>query len=149
MRRDADAEKRRLEEALDAQRRAASDAHFQVQAATERHRAQLAKVAADRDAHARDADKRLRDEHETVARLAAYERELEVKLAAAAADLDAQRDYSAQLADRCQVAERRAAEAALALSKSIAEQDLLIKRYARQGAGAAAKAVSPLGAFNE
>ena len=97
----------------------------------------------------RDADKRLRDEHETVARLAAYERELEVKLAAAAADLDAQRDYSAQLADRCQVAERRAAEAALALSKSIAEQDLLIKRYARQGAGAAAKAVSPLGAFNE
>ena len=80
---------------------------------------------------------------------AAYERELEVKLAAAAADLDAQRDYSAQLADRCQVAERRAAEAALALSKSIAEQDLLIKRYARQGAGAAAKAVSPLGAFNE
>ena len=63
--------------------------------------------------------------------------------------LDAQRDYSAQLADRCQVAERRAAEAALALSKSIAEQDLLIKRYARQGAGAAAKAVSPLGAFNE
>ena len=83
------------------------------------------------------------------ARLAAYERELEVKLAAAAADLDAQRDYSAQLADRCQVAERRAAEAALALSKSIAEQDLLIKRYARQGAGAAAKAVSPLGAFNE
>ena len=149
LRRDADAEKRRLEEALDAQRRAASDAHFQVQAATERHRAQLAKVAADRDAHARDADKRLRDEHETVARLAAYERELEVKLAAAAADLDAQRDYSAQLADRCQVAERRAAEAALALSKSIAEQDLLIKRYARQGAGAAAKAVSPLGAFNE
>ena len=112
LRRDADAEKRRLEEALDAQRRAASDAHFQVQAATERHRAQLAKVAADRDAHARDADKRLRDEHETVARLAAYERELEVKLAAAAADLDAQRDYSAQLADRCQVAERRAAEAA-------------------------------------
>ena len=84
-----------------------------------------------------------------MARLAAYERELEVKLAAAAADLDAQRDYSAQLADRCQVAERRAAEAALALSKSIAEQDLLIKRYARQGAGAAAKAVSPLGAFNE
>ena len=78
LRRDADAEKRRLEEALDAQRRAASDAHFQVQAATERHRAQLAKVAADRDAHARDADKRLRDEHETVARLAAYERELEV-----------------------------------------------------------------------
>ena len=71
------------------------------------------------------------------------------ELAAAAADLDAQRDYSAQLADRCQVAERRAAEAALALSKSIAEQDLLIKRYARQGAGAAAKAVSPLGAFNE
>ena len=45
------------------------------------------------------------------------------------------------------MAERRAAEAALALSKSIAEQDLLIKRYARQGA--ATKAVSPLGAFNE
>ena len=32
-----------------------------------------------------------------------HRRELEVKLAAAAADLDAQRDYSAQLADRCQV----------------------------------------------
>ena len=111
--------------------------------------ARLRGATDDRDAHAHDADQRLRDEHETVARLAAYERELEVKLAAAAADLDAQRDYSAQLADRCQVADRRAAEAALALSKSIAEQDLLIKRYARQGAGAAAKAVSPLGAFNE
>ena len=111
--------------------------------------ARLRGATDDRDAHPHDADPRIRDEHETVARLAAYERELEVKLAAAAADLDAQRDYSAQLADRCQVAERRAAEAALALSKSIAEQDLLIKRYARQGAGAAAKAVSPLGAFNE
>lgn len=145
-RRDGDAEKRRLEEALDAQRRAASDAHFQVSAQTERHRGQLAKVAADRDAHARDADQRLRDEHETVARLAAYERELEVKLAAAAADLDAQRDYGQQLAERCQVAERRAGEAATALSKSIAEQDLLIKRYARQGASA--KALSPLGSAN-
>ena len=55
-------------------RQAAAVAHFQVSDPTERNREQLAKVAAHRDALARDVDQRLCDERETVARLAAYDR---------------------------------------------------------------------------
>jgi hypothetical protein len=58
----------------------------------------------------------------------------QVRLAAALADHEAQKDHALHLAERCQVAERRAADAALALSKSIAEQDLLIKRANRAAA---------------
>jgi len=124
-------ETNRLEAALAASRRATEEAQHAFSAASERHRTALAKLAHDRDGALADATNRLKEERALVAKLAAYERELEVKAAAADADLKAQKDYAVALAERCATAERRASEAALALSKSIAEQDLLIKRYAR------------------
>ena len=69
------------------------------QATAERHHAQLAKLACERDAHAREVTDRLHDEQAVVARLSAYDHDLELRIAALSAELGAEQDKSARVAE--------------------------------------------------
>ncbi|KAJ1444402.1 hypothetical protein M885DRAFT_580923 [Pelagophyceae sp. CCMP2097] len=137
--RDADAERGRLAAGLAAARRAADEAQAAYAAQAERHRAALAHVAQDHGAALDDAQARLSAEHAVVARLSAYDTDLEVRLAAVAADLQAEQSAGLRLVEvarqrdtAAKTAERRAADLSQQLSRALADHDAsLKKRFAR------------------
>lgn len=124
MARQADADKRRCDDALLAARKANDDAHVALSQQAERHRVQLDKLHDDRNAATHNAAARLQDEAALVAKLSAYDRDLEIRLANTLADLQAEKQGA-------KIAQRRASDLAAQLAKSLAEQDALLKRTSR------------------
>lgn len=125
-------DRRRLEDALALARKNAQEADDAIAAQTERHKVQLAKLAADREQTNTLNSARLAEESDIVAKLSEYDKNLELKLAQALADLHTQKEYAAAQATAAKVAQRRAADLSTQLSKSLREQDqLLMSRSSR------------------
>ena len=127
----ADVEKKRGVDAVAALRKANDEVNAALVAQADRHRVALTKLAQDRDAAVAGAHARLRDERTVVAHLSAYDQDLENRLARALADLAAEKHHASKLHDDAAVAQRRAAHLSTQLSRSLAEQDNLLKLRTR------------------
>lgn len=126
--RHAEADRDRLERSLRAATKANDDAAAALAQQNDRHTTHLAKLAAERDETIRRADARLADEEAVVAKLSDYDRDLEIRLAAALADLLAEKQRAAKLDDAAKIAQKRAADLSTQLAKSLREQQHLLVR---------------------